>query len=163
MTDPKCPSDFEPKCPKCHISMDYMYLHTWRCTNCCKNDPLLMMKKLGLEELTVQAEEMWLYGIHKPPKKLDGTFDMRDIPERDFPFGPIPHWIKCKERMPNEAERVFAIFQTEKGKMYNMRADGWFKNTIYACRIDKERFIIEPHGPILPATHWMPQPELPND
>ena len=77
-------------------------------------------------------------------------------------IGVRPKWISVKDRLP-ECEKCLAVCISEKGKMYNMRHDGWFRDTLYACRMHGEEFIIESHGPTLPATHWMPLPEFPND
>lgn len=71
-------------------------------------------------------------------------------------------WIKVEDEKPN-CEKVLAIYVTEKNKLYNMRHDGWFRNTIYSCRINGDDFIIESHGPIFPATHWMPLPDAPKE
>lgn len=72
-------------------------------------------------------------------------------------------WVKCTDRLPDRFSKVLAVCKKEKGKMYNMRHDGWFRNTVYACRFDNGSFIIESHGPIIPATHWMPLPNPPED
>lgn len=72
-------------------------------------------------------------------------------------------WICVKDRLPADGERVLAICVNEKGTIYNMRHDGWFRNTIYSCRVNLEDFIIESHGPIIPATHWMEAPKLPEN
>ncbi len=75
-------------------------------------------------------------------------------------------WIKCSDRLP-DCEKVLAICLSERGAIYNLRAYGWVRDTVYACRMikmgDKDIFIIESHGPELPATHWMPLPPLPED
>jgi hypothetical protein len=71
-------------------------------------------------------------------------------------------WIKVKDRLP-ECEKVLAISITEKNKIYNMRHDGWFRDTIYSCRVYENKFIIESHGPIMSATHWVPLPEPPKE
>jgi hypothetical protein len=71
-------------------------------------------------------------------------------------------WISVKDRLPN-CEKCLAISVSKKDGMYNMRHDGWFKDTIYSCRTQDGRFIIESHGPYLPATHWMPLPKPPEE
>lgn len=71
-------------------------------------------------------------------------------------------WIKCSDRPP-DCEKVLAISLSKPGAIYNMRADGWFSDTVYACWMKEDKFIIESHGPELPATHWMPQPPLPKE
>lgn len=71
-------------------------------------------------------------------------------------------WIKCSERLPN-VKKCLAIFVPEQNRIYNTRYDGWQFDTIYACWIKDGRFIIESHGPELPATHWMPLPEKPTN
>lgn len=71
-------------------------------------------------------------------------------------------WIKCSDKPPSN-RKVLAIFLSKKGAIYNMRHDGWFRDTIYSCRYDDGKFIIESHGPVLPATHWMPLPQEPKD
>lgn len=69
-------------------------------------------------------------------------------------------WIKVSDKLP-DCKYVLAVYRSESGATYNMRHDGWFRDTIYACRMDGEEFVIQSHGPSLPATHWMPVPELP--
>ena len=78
----------------------------------------------------------------------------------DNTMGVRPVWISVKDKLP-ENNKVLAIFKSEKNVIYNMRHDGWFRNTIYSCRMRDNQFIIESHGPILPATHWMPLPNPP--
>ena len=72
----------------------------------------------------------------------------------------MSEWISVKDRLP-ECEKVLAIFVSDPDTFYNMRADGWFEDTIYSCRMYKGKFIIQSHGPCFPATHWMPLPEPP--
>jgi hypothetical protein len=61
-------------------------------------------------------------------------------------------------------KKILAICCSQKGIAYATVAKGWFRDVIYSCRMDKDnRFIIESHGPELPATHWMPLPSLPKD
>ena len=80
------------------------------------------------------------------------------VADRIFPKN---EWIKVEDKFP-ECENVLAICVSDKKAIYNMRHDGWFRDTIYSCRIQDSRvFIIESHGPILPATHWMPLPGPP--
>lgn len=66
-------------------------------------------------------------------------------------------WIKVSDRLP-DCKKCLAIFISEPGAFYNMRHDGWFRDTIYTCRMHDNKFVIESHGPFLPATHWMPLP-----
>ncbi len=72
-------------------------------------------------------------------------------------------WIKVEDKLPTQFSKVLALYKTEAGKMYNMRHDGWFRNTVYSCRFDNGSFIIESHGPLIPATHWMICPDLPKE
>jgi len=71
-------------------------------------------------------------------------------------------WNSVKENRP-ASSKCLAVSMTEKGKMYNMRHDGWFRDTIYSCRYEDGKFIIESHGPEFQPTHWMPLPELPKE
>ena len=71
-------------------------------------------------------------------------------------------WIKVEDRLP-DCEKCLAIFRSKKTGIYNMRHDGWFRDTIYSCRMNDDKFIIESHGPYLPATHWMPLPTPPKE
>lgn len=75
-------------------------------------------------------------------------------------IGIRPKWIKCSDSMPEEG-KVLAIYRSKKDGIYNMRHDGWFRDTIYSCWMKNGRFIIESHGPELEATHWMPLPNPP--
>lgn len=70
-------------------------------------------------------------------------------------------WINVKDKLPNDGEKVLAIFVSEPGQMYNMRHDGWFRDTIYACWRKEDKFFIESHGPLFSPTHWMPLPKNP--
>lgn len=63
--------------------------------------------------------------------------------------------------MPIERDKVLAIRVSEKGVIFNLKAQGYFMDTIYACRYENDKFIIESHGPELSPTHWMPLPEPP--
>lgn len=71
-------------------------------------------------------------------------------------------WINVKDKLPN-INKVLAIYKSDKNTMYNMRADGWFRDTIYSCRYENEIFTIESHGPLFQPTHWMIMPEAPKD
>lgn len=71
-------------------------------------------------------------------------------------------WISVEEKFP-KCEKVLAICVSKLDVLYNMRHDGWFRDTIYTCRIHEGKFIIESHGPYLPATHWMPLPDPPEE
>jgi len=70
-------------------------------------------------------------------------------------------WIDVKDKMPEDNEKVLAVFKYKKGEVYNLSASGWFADSVYSCRVDEGRFVMEPYGPSLPATHWMPMPALP--
>lgn len=72
------------------------------------------------------------------------------------------NWIKCSDRMP-DCKKCLAVCMSEKDAIYNLRAEGWVMDTIYSCWIKDGKFIIESHGPELPATHWMSLPKLPED
>ena len=74
----------------------------------------------------------------------------------------MSEWIKASDRLP-DCEKVLAIYVSDPNAIYNMRHDGWFRNTMYACRMYEGKFIIESHGPYLPATHWMPLPKPPEE
>jgi hypothetical protein len=69
-------------------------------------------------------------------------------------------WIKVSNKLP-KTKKCLAICVSEPNVMYNCAAKGWFRDTIYSCRMDGKRFIIQSHGPELPATHWMPLPNQP--
>jgi uncharacterized protein DUF551 len=70
-------------------------------------------------------------------------------------------WINTKEQLPEENQKVLAVYVSKKDQIYNLLARGWFRDTIYSCRFEKNQFVIESHGPALPVTHWMPLPEPP--
>jgi Protein of unknown function (DUF551) len=71
-------------------------------------------------------------------------------------------WISVEDKIPDTTEKVLAYSKTDKNKLYNMRHDGWFRDTIYVCRMSDNKFMIESHGPELPATHWMSLPSPPD-
>lgn len=75
-------------------------------------------------------------------------------------IGVRPKWISVLEKLP-DCKKVLAISISKPQTFYNMRHDGWFRDTIYACWMNGSEFIIESHGPSLPATHWMPLPDKP--
>lgn len=68
-------------------------------------------------------------------------------------------WVSVKDQPP--PLKCLAVFRSEPDVQYSLAAHGWFRDTIYACRYENGKFIIQSHGPILPATHWMPLPDLP--
>ena len=72
----------------------------------------------------------------------------------------MTEWIRVEDRPP-EMKKCLAISKSEKDVIYSAVARGWCRDTIYACWMHDNKFIIEPHGPELPATHWMPLPEPP--
>lgn len=84
-------------------------------------------------------------------KRLDST---------NFPFGPIPHWIKCSERLPEEGQTVicyngmiFMGFYQVEHCPYEKSKQGWnIDFAEYEDGIFREREV----------THWMPLPEPPN-
>jgi hypothetical protein len=76
-------------------------------------------------------------------------------------IGIRPKWISVKDK-PCELKECLAIVKSEKEKIYNCYARGWFIDTIYSCRMDNGDFMIESHGTRLPATHWMSLPPPPS-
>ena len=62
--------------------------------------------------------------------------------------------------MPTQ-EKVLAICVSEPNVMYKSNAVGWFRNTIYSCRIDGNEFVIQSHGPVFEPTHWSELPPIP--
>lgn len=72
----------------------------------------------------------------------------------------MSEWISVKDRFP-DCKKVLAICISKPDIPYNLKATGWFRDTIYSCRMDDENFVIESHGPSIPATHWMPLPQPP--
>ena len=73
---------------------------------------------------------------------------------------PIWNHISCP---PQQGQKVLAVWMPDLRKIYNCGAHGYFWKTVYACWYENGRYILESHGPDLPATHWMPRPELPRD
>ena len=71
-------------------------------------------------------------------------------------------WVKFSERPP-DVEKFLAICVSEKDVIYNMRHDGWFRDTIYACSMFQGKVKIESHGPLFTPTHWRPMPEKPKE
>lgn len=74
----------------------------------------------------------------------------------------MSEWIKIEDQKPLENTEVLAIYQSIPGVMYNCCARGWFMDTIYSCRYEYDRFIIQSHGPYIDPTHWMPLPKEPD-
>jgi len=72
-------------------------------------------------------------------------------------------WIKVESHLPEDGQKILAIQRSEKEKIYNMRHDGYFRDTIYSCRFNVKEFIIESHGPVFYPSHWMPLPDLPEE
>ena len=72
----------------------------------------------------------------------------------------MSEWINVEDRLP-ECEQVLAIYVSKPDILYNMSHDGWYRDTIYSCSVHQGKFIIESHGPIFPATHWMSLPNPP--
>lgn len=71
-------------------------------------------------------------------------------------------WIKCSDRLP-DCEKFLAIYKSDKNEIYNMRHDGWFRDTIYSCCLFDDKIGIESHGPLFEPTHWMPLPNPPQE
>ncbi len=71
-------------------------------------------------------------------------------------------WIKWSNSPP-AVEKFLAIYVSEKDVLYMMRHDGWFRDTIYACRMFEGKACIESHGPLFIPTHWMPLPDKPKE
>lgn len=72
------------------------------------------------------------------------------------------NWIDVKDKSP-DCKKVLAIVHSQKNAIYNMGHFGWYRDTIYTCWMNGDSFIIESHGPELPATHWMPLPSPPEE
>ncbi len=75
----------------------------------------------------------------------------------------MSEWISVEDSLPKDGKKVLAIYVSTLDAIYNMRHDGWFRDTIYSCWMKDGVFIIESHGPTLPATHWMPLPKPPKE
>jgi len=68
----------------------------------------------------------------------------------DFPFGPIPHWVKCSEKLPESLECVL----------------GWSINTGCMIAFYDEEFQEWSSQATMEKwkiTHWMPLPQPPHD
>lgn len=70
-------------------------------------------------------------------------------------------WKDVRVEKPKDGDKCLAVCKTEANVIYNLLAQGWFRDVVYACEYRDERFVIEPHGTNLPATHWMESPQLP--
>jgi hypothetical protein len=126
----------EPKCPNCKPD-DICEVHqAMRRRIDCQGDVYpkgYKERQEALDELTAQAQEMGLYDRFS---NSVNTHIQKSIEEESFvafPFGPIPHWIKCANELPpNDMHKEILIFN-----LYKEMADGplfertfvWLANT----------------------------------
>ncbi len=83
----------------------------------------------------------------------DPTTQEEELSLHDYPFGPIPHWIKCSERLPQEGKRVLVFSDYVQCKIYE-KEYGFYDGTTHCyC----------PEGRLDKVTHWMPLPGPPNE
>lgn len=70
----------------------------------------------------------------------------------------VPHWISVKERLPEDAERVYVALRGGAGGVYIAQ---YFKNK---CQPQEDFWILENDWEV-PAspTHWMPLPQPPEE
>lgn len=101
-----------------------------------------------------QAERVW----NSWPRKWISKEEAKEI-YPDFPFGPIPHWIKCSDELPpNDLHKEILIFnrykETANGPLFE-RTFVWQANTFKhnsGC-LSLNHFY----------TWWMKIPEPPNE
>jgi hypothetical protein len=122
-----------------------------------------------LKKITTQAQEMGLYDSQRMKRLKELGFigclndsgvtsqNYKELLGPDFPFGPIPHWIKCEDRLPEDNEYVLAFGENEIAVMqFRKTSDGRHKKVMgYFQNIER--------GEIIEATHWMPLPETPHE
>lgn len=143
MTDPKCPTCNPYKC----VIADPQLTLIYGCCPMCerKYEPsLISTREQALDELTAQAQEMGLYDdLEAPPGKRIANLG-------PFPFGPIPHWIKCSDNPPPEDQWILGANSTrvEMGVYLGKEKGFTLPQYNYMC---------------LEITHWMPLPLPPND
>jgi hypothetical protein len=109
------------------------------------DDSLIFQPKYP-PQLLKEMQKYW----DEIPKFEESAFD--DLKgEHDYvPFGPIPRWIKCSEKLPNAFEFVLG-WSINTGPMivfYNSEYRDWSNQD------NKKKDNI---------THWMPLPEPPNE
>jgi len=83
---------------------------------------------------------------HRREHILRGRMEEKPV---DFPFGPIPHWVKCSERLPDEGQWVLL-----------------YSNDIYFGHLtrDGHHWIADEEDWLLNEfTHWMPLPPPPRN
>jgi len=131
-------------------------------------EDIKMFETLNVEQsLSILNLLLWLTsGFEKNP--IDAKRDIENVIEilskasKDGK-GINMKWISVEDKLPQDLEKVLAVYRSRKGGIYNLLATGWSRDTIYPCNFYKEKFVIAAHGlyPHLPATHWMPMLELP--
>ena len=70
-------------------------------------------------------------------------------------------WVRYKDQKPEDGNYVLAVWMP-KG-MIPCVARGYFPGTMYVVKYENEEFDIPSVYNPLPATHWMPLPELPSE
>jgi len=119
----------------------------------------------------------YMQGYDPPPfplyevERARGWCDRQDwerANKPDFPFGPIPHWVKCSEHPPQKGA-IYLLYQTfPEGTMFNLRANPLKRTEIHigGLRCDGKFVSIydqfSEEG-IKHITHYMPLPESPKE
>jgi len=86
----------------------------------------------------------------------------------DFPFGPIPHWIKCSEHPPQKGA-IYLLYQTfPEGTVLYLRANPLKKTKIHIGGLRYDGKFVSIYDQfseegIKHITHYMPLPEPPHE
>ena len=150
-----CKNSFNRRCDDCPVTAD-----------CCHDKMPLFVLKYAIE-LLEDGKELG--------KELGDAVELiRKKDERIKKMLKEQSWIKCSDRMPEEHETIFAKLKgTDKWNesMFEKMSDDVrvvevFENgarRVFHSQTIDGKWECEKHPLKRTVTHWMPNPELPND